>query len=291
MIIVFHSITGGAGRTLLALATALTLARSGSRVAVIDTDFEAPSIYLYSRSPEDALRKLENREARDFFTLLLWGLGPGREDLFKVGYDGLEVDALLTYPSLETIDMVTFSWGTNIKYRSVFVHRTEAIAEDLKNMGYDNVIIDARSGLAVPSQDLIAVADAVVEVIGRATSIELKRVVDTFPLLYKGIRERRIQPKRVPQSLLPVLNMVPQEALKTITGGLDEQINNTIAELRNRINGQASAVQIIGPITLPWIQELALPGQRSPRPRDLLQIAVERLEKNINDMLKMILKR
>ncbi len=52
-VVAFYSFKGGVGRTTTAALTALTLAREGKRVVVVDLDLEAPGIEGYFFAPDD----------------------------------------------------------------------------------------------------------------------------------------------------------------------------------------------------------------------------------------------
>jgi len=56
-VIAFYSFKGGVGRTTTAAMTALTLAREGKRVVVVDLDLEAPGIEGYFYHPDDPTGK------------------------------------------------------------------------------------------------------------------------------------------------------------------------------------------------------------------------------------------
>jgi cellulose biosynthesis protein BcsQ len=51
VIVAFHSFKGGVGRTLHAITLALSLSKKGSKVLLIDSDFEAPGISWYFSNP------------------------------------------------------------------------------------------------------------------------------------------------------------------------------------------------------------------------------------------------
>jgi cellulose biosynthesis protein BcsQ len=57
-VVAFYSFKGGVGRSVTAATTALTLAREGLRVIVLDLDLEAPGIEGYFFNPDDPSRKV-----------------------------------------------------------------------------------------------------------------------------------------------------------------------------------------------------------------------------------------
>lgn len=162
----FWSASGGPEVPALALSVAALMNRDKIMAAVVDGDFESPAFPV-----------LAEKTARNIYDLLLWASPAGLGDIIKLSIDGATVPVMpVVAESLaELVARVNVAWGVGFSDRGYIRKRLRYVLDTVKAaVGVKTVLLVARSGLAVPSQDMIVAADTVV-VVSRPDPLSLAR--------------------------------------------------------------------------------------------------------------------
>ena len=182
----FYSVGGGVGRTTLLLSVAYAIRKIlDKKVAVIDLDLEAPTLYAYTKDPEETIRKLEH-EARSAVELAFWLEKPDKNrDVFDLRVGDASIPALLQsplaartlgYKGIVALEDVQYQWS---RVETVPARRRwlRQLAERFAEVeGADMILIDSRSGLGSIGVDALAAADIAV-VPAPLDSISIERTV------------------------------------------------------------------------------------------------------------------
>ena len=152
-IIAIHSYKGGTGKTLLSVNLAATFVKAGKKVALIDLDFRAPSLFAILKS-EDAQVWFNDylNNTSEVETILM--------DLSsKVSGEG-KFYAGLANPATEAIRDMS---SKDRKWEMRALGRLLALKESLLvNQKFDYIIFDTSPGLQYSSINAIVAADFVV---------------------------------------------------------------------------------------------------------------------------------
>ena len=233
LVVSLYSVAGGVGRTTLAVALAAALKARGVEPVIVEGDFEGASLFhLVDRWAPNA---------RDLYTLTLWGFPVTPGDLSVIRVGGYEVRALVINPEkTNLVDLTTrvaAAWGTVSTARATLRRRLRRVLESAAEAaGASVVLLDARSGLAVPSLDMIAASDVLV-VVSKPDPLTLARTAVALKQIGEELHEMR---ERFIRTAIPAL-----------LGGMSDGFVDAIRPL---------GVEAGEPVVIPVVPKASLAG-------------------------------
>lgn len=283
-IIVFHSMVGGTGRSTLLLLTAKLLAEKGFNPLVVDADFEAPTIYMYADDPPEIIRKFEDRELREFYRIVVWGDPNPKTDIVEIDLAGTRVKAVLTNPGIEALETIEYAWTASVKFRiETALMALRALRGLASRAGINIILVDARSGLSIPSQDLYAIADLVVEV-NRVDTVSLERLQHLLLYLERAIEKREDLPEFIKEKnrrrrVLIVYNMLTYK----------EDGEYALKQYSHLYSVPPLTGRLRGPLILPFIKD-AMRRYDKPQNNLLILLGAEEVKNTIEMLLDIIVR-
>ncbi len=245
-IIAIHSFRRGVGKSILTANLAASMAETGSRVGIMDMDFQSPGIHLLFNYPEKDLPCTLN----DY----LWGQKPINACVYDVSSRlGLNPGKLWICPANPQSNEVLAAIRTSYDLD----HVNEGIEKLEDMLQLDTLLLDTTAGLNEQTMIPIAVSQKLVVILrpdlqdyqGTAVTVEIGRSL------------------QVPEILL-VMNETPDR--------LDE--SQAKEQLKDKFNCQVGAV-------LPHCDELMDPGSRGvfvlSHPRHPFAVQLAELAKTI----------
>ena len=228
-IVSVHSFRGGTGKSNVTANLAVTVARAGKRVGIVDTDIQSPGIHVLFGFDED---KIE-RSLNDY----LWGRCPIEETAYDVSAT-LQDGAGATDGSIHLIP-------SSIKAGEIARVLREGYDVELLNDGFhdlvdrlalDYLFIDTHPGLNEETLLSITISDALVIILrpdrqdyqGTAVTVEVARKLDVPEMLlvvnkalpeldFASIRQQVEQTYRTPVAgILPLTEDVARLASSDI---------------------------------------------------------------------------
>jgi len=174
--VAFHSVRGGTGKSVLSLNLAYLLSNAGYKVVLIDYDMRAPSLYFMLKKPS------VNKFLNDY----LEGEAKAGEILVdvskKLGVNGKLVIAF-SDPSLEAVkEMMT----KTRKWEMGALRRLLSLIRELREKGYDWVLIDSPPGPQYSAINAIVSSDVVVLVI-TPDKVEVESCKPYISDIYKDV--------------------------------------------------------------------------------------------------------
>ena len=245
IIVSLYSVAGGVGRTTLAVALAVALKARGVEPVVVEGDFEGASLFhLVDRWAPNA---------RDLYTLTLWGFPVTPGDLSVIRVGGYEVKALVIDPNrTNLVDLTTrvaAAWGTVSTARATLRRRLRRVLESAAEAaGASVVLLDARSGLAVPSLDILASSNIAV-VLSRPDPMSLARTAVALKQIGEELREMKKHGPVYLQRATPVISMTKPQAIKE--GEPRRWLREALIRLTKPVQ-----VQVDEPVELPLVLDM-----------------------------------
>lgn len=205
-IIAVHSFRGGTGKSNLTSNLALSMARQGKRVAIIDTDLQSPGIHvLFGLEDDFATRTLRERIGRTLNDYL-WG----RCALTDAAYD---LSHLLSPPNGNTPTGALYLIPASAKANDITrilregYHQElllDGFAEIIRDLQLDFLLIDTHPGISEETLHAIAVCNLLVVILrpdyqdylGTAAIVELARMLsvsEMFMVVNKALPSFDVQ--------------------------------------------------------------------------------------------------
>jgi len=172
-VITIHSFRRSAGRSTLAANLGALMAKEGRRVALLDTDFQSPSLHLLLQLPEEKIKNTLN----DY----LWGDCEIQAIVHEVS-DRLDISLpgrLYLLPASANIAHIMRMLSGTYNFEKL----DEGLCELLKDLDLDYLILDAAAGLNQDTLFAMALSNTVVIMLrpdkqdyqGTAVTVEVAR--------------------------------------------------------------------------------------------------------------------
>jgi septum site-determining protein MinD len=180
-VITVHSFRRSAGRSSLVANLGVLMAEEGRKVALLDTDFQAPSLHLLLQLPEDKLRNTLN----DY----LWG-DCGIQAVVHEASDWLNIPTpgrLYLLPASPNITHIMRMLAGSYDFEKL----DQGLCELLQDLDLDYLILDAAAGLNQDTLFSMALSNTVVIMMrpdkqdyqGTAVTVEVARTLGDVRLL------------------------------------------------------------------------------------------------------------
>ena len=225
-VVLIHSFRGGTGKSNTTANLATTIARTGKRVAVVDTDIQSPGIHV--------LFGMEEVNPKATLNQYLWGSCPVEEVAHDVSPDEVKQNGgkVFLLPSSSDAGDITRILHEGYDVRLL----KKGFASLIKTLNLDYVFVDSHPGLNEETLLCIAVSNTLVVILrpdrqdfqGTAVMVDLARKLKVPKILMVVNRVmQNSDPEMVRQQLeakyeVPVVGVLPNcdEMMQLASSGL-----------------------------------------------------------------------